>query len=133
MECLVQIASIRIALFTEPQRTKFIVAIMQGIRNIIINTQGLDDGDNYNGFCRFLSRFRATVPLNEMVQTPGYLDWIELIANFSFKAFQSWKFAPNTSSYVLSFWTRLVQSMTYYQQLGEEAIEKLANLTIGVA
>ncbi|CEI93577.1 hypothetical protein RMCBS344292_07808 [Rhizopus microsporus] len=132
MECLVQIASIRIALFTEPQRTKFIVAIMQGIRNIIVNTQGLDDGDNYNGFCRFLSRFRATVPLNEMVQTPGYLDWIELIANFSFKAFQSWKFAPNTSSYVLSFWTRLVQSMTYYQQLGEEAIEKLANLTIGI-
>ncbi|KAI9249302.1 armadillo-type protein [Sporodiniella umbellata] len=135
MDCLVQIASIRIALFTEPYRSQFIVAIMQGIRSIIISSRGLDNSDTYNGFCRFLSRFRASVPLNEMVQTPGYLDWISVIAEFSFKAFRSWRFAPNSSVYVLGFWYRLAQSMTYYQQLGEEAIEKLSNmiLEVGVA
>ncbi|KAG1463670.1 hypothetical protein G6F56_005236 [Rhizopus delemar] len=132
MDCLVQIASIRIALFTEPHRTQFIVIIMQGIRDIIVSSHGLDNSDVYNGFCRFLSRFRASVPLNEMIQTPGYLDWIALIAGFSFKAFQSWKFVPNTSIYVLGFWSRLVQSMTYYQQLGDEAIEKLSNMTVEI-
>ncbi|KAG1495601.1 hypothetical protein G6F54_007056 [Rhizopus delemar] len=132
MDCLVQIASVRIALFNEPYRTQFITSIMQGIRDIILSSHGLDNSDTYNGFCRFLSRFRATVPLNEMVQTPGYLDWIVLIADFSFKAFQSWKSVPNTSTYILSFWSRLVQSMTYYQQLGEEAIEKLSTITVEV-
>ncbi|KAL9545414.1 hypothetical protein MBANPS3_007153 [Mucor bainieri] len=131
MECLVQIASVRKTLFNDQEeRSKFVVKVMQGIREIIVASQGLNDTDNYNEFCRLLFRFRATVPLNEMVEKPGYLDWIELIAEFSLKAFQSWKFAPNTSMYVLGFWARIVQSMTYYQQLGESAVEKLGNITV---
>ncbi|KAG2198377.1 hypothetical protein INT47_009782 [Mucor saturninus] len=131
MECMVLIASVRKTLFNDgEERSKFVVKVMHGIREIILTSQGLNDTDNYNEFCRLLYRFRATVPLNEMVEKPGYLDWIELIADFSLKAFQSWKFAPNTSMYVLGFWARIVQSMTYYQQLGEAAVEKLGNITI---
>ncbi|KAI9353121.1 armadillo-type protein [Pilaira anomala] len=131
MECMVQIASVRKTLFNDQEeRSKFVVKVMQGIREIILSSQGLNNTDNYNEFCRLLYRFRATVPLNEMVEKPGYLDWIELIADFSLKAFQSWKFAPNTSMYVLGFWARIVQSMTYYQQLGESAIDKLGSITI---
>lgn len=131
MECMVQVASVRKTLFNDQdERSKFVVKIMHGIREIILTSQGLNDTDNYNEFCRLLFRFRATVPLNEMVEKPGYLDWIELIADFSLKAFQSWKFAPNTSMYVLGFWARIVQSMTYYQQLGESAVEKLGNITV---
>lgn len=133
MECMVQVASVRKTLFNDQdERSKFVVKIMHGIREIILTSQGLNDTDNYNEFCRLLFRFRATVPLNEMVEKPGYLDWIELIADFSLKAFQSWKFAPNTSMYVLGFWARIVQSMTYYQQLGESAVEKLGNITVEV-
>jgi exportin-7 len=133
MECLVQIASVRKTLFNDQEeRSRFVVAIMTGISEIIRNSQGLNDTDNYNEFCRLLYRFRATVPLNEMVEKPGYINWIELIADFSLRAFQSWKFAPNTSMYVLGFWTRIVQSMTYYQQLGDEAVEKLGNITVEV-
>jgi exportin-7 len=131
---MVQIASVRKTLFNDQEeRSAFVLRIMQGIREIILTSQGLNDTDNYNEFCRLLFRFRATVPLNEMVEKPGYLDWIELIADFSVKAFQSWKFAPNTSMYVLGFWARIVQSMTYYQQLGESAVEKLGNITIEVS
>ncbi|KAI8977942.1 armadillo-type protein [Pilobolus umbonatus] len=131
MECLVQIASVRKTLFNDPdERANFVMKVMNGIRDIIISSQGMSDADNYNEFCRLLFRYRATVPLNEMVEKPGYLDWINLIADFSLKAFQSWKFAPNTSMYVLGFWARIVQSMTYYQQLGEAAVEKLGSITI---
>ncbi|KAI9275093.1 armadillo-type protein [Helicostylum pulchrum] len=131
MECMVQVASVRKTLFNDhDERSNFVVKIMQGIREIILTSQGLNDTDNYNEFCRLLFRFRATLPLNELVEKPGYLDWTELIADFSLKAFQSWKFAPNTSTYVLGFWMRIVQSMTYYQQLGETAVEKLGNITI---
>ncbi|CEP19967.1 hypothetical protein [Parasitella parasitica] len=134
MECMVQIASVRKTLFNDQEeRSKFVVKVMHGIRDIIVTSQGLNDADNYNEFCRLLFRFRATVPLNEMVEKPGYLDWIELIAEFSLKAFQSWKFAPNTSMYVLGFWARIVQSMTYYQQLGDTAVEKLGNITVELA
>jgi exportin-7 len=133
MECLVQIASVRKTLFNDQgERSKFVLRVMNGIRDIIIKSQGLNDSDNYNEFCRLLFRFRATVPLNEMVEKPGYVEWIELIAQFSFQAFQSWKFAPNTSMYILGFWARIVQSMTYYQQLGEAAVEKLGTITVEV-
>ncbi|KAI7902274.1 armadillo-type protein [Cokeromyces recurvatus] len=131
MECLVQIASVRKTLFSDQEiRSRFVMRIMQGIQDIILTSRGLNDADNYNEFCRLLFRFRASVPLNEMVEKAGYLEWIELIADFSLKAFQSWKFAPTTSMYVLSFWARIVQSMTYYQQLGEAAVEKLGRITI---
>ncbi|KAI8368699.1 armadillo-type protein [Blakeslea trispora] len=131
MECLVQVASVRKTLFNDQdERSNFVIKVMQGIREIILASQGLNDVDNYNEFCRLLFRFRATVPLNEMVEKPGYLEWVEIIADFSLKAFRSWKFAPNTSLYVLGFWARIVQSMTYYQQLGESAVEKLGSITV---
>ncbi|KAI9470807.1 MAG: armadillo-type protein [Benjaminiella poitrasii] len=131
MECLVQVASVRKTLFNDQEeRSRFVMRIMQGIRNIILTSRGLNDADSYNSFCRLLFRFRASVPLNEMVEKPGYMDWIELIADFSLKAFQSWKFTPTTSMYVLGFWARIVQSMTYYQQLGTAVVEKLGRITI---
>lgn len=92
MECLVLVASVRKALFGgDAERSKFVLAIMQGVRDIIITSQGMNDVDNYNEFCRLLYRFRATAPLNEMAEKPGYLEWIGLVADFTMKAIQSWK------------------------------------------
>lgn len=132
MECLVQIAATRKALFSgEDERNKFVTAIMQGIRDIIITSQGLNDADCYNGFCRLLQRFRTTAPLNEMAEKQGYMEWIALVAEFTQKAFQTW--TPTTTGYyLLSFWSRIVQSMTYYQQLGEETVQKLQEITVAL-
>ncbi|KAL7312113.1 hypothetical protein PS15m_007914 [Mucor circinelloides] len=133
MECLVQIAATRKALFTgEDERNKFVTSIMKGIQDIIITSQGLTDADCYNGFCRLLQRFRTTAPLNEMAEKQGYMEWIELVAKFTQQAFQTW--TPTTTGYyLLSFWSRIVQSMTYYQQLGEETVQKLQNIAVTLA
>ncbi|CAO3610792.1 unnamed protein product [Mucor hiemalis] len=131
MECLVQIAATRKALFTgEEERSKFVMAIMHGIRDIILTSQGMSDPDCYNGFCRLLSRFRTTAPLNEMAEKPGYLHWIDLVADFSEKAFYSSSSTTNTCFYLLSFWSRIVQSMTYFQQLGETTVQKLEGISV---
>ncbi|KAL0089123.1 armadillo-type protein [Phycomyces blakesleeanus] len=131
MECLVQIASTRKALFSvEAERAKFISGMMQGIRDIIVTSQGMNNTDNYNEFCRFLHRFRASAPLNELTEKHDYIELIELIADFTLKAFQSWKWAPDTASYLLGFWSRNVNSMSYYQKLGEATIQKLENITV---
>ncbi|KAI8064521.1 armadillo-type protein [Gongronella butleri] len=129
MDCLVAIASIRRALFTVPtQRNAFVLAITAGIQDIILTSQGMDDSDNYNSFCRLLYRFRIAAPLNEMVTKPGYLEWMGLVAQFSLKGFQSWKWSANTITYILGFWSRIVQSVTYYQ-LPEEATNKLDEIS----
>ncbi|KAK4509022.1 uncharacterized protein ATC70_007371 [Mucor velutinosus] len=130
MECLVQIAATRKALFSgEDERSKFVTAIMKGIQDIIITSQGLTDAGCYNGFCRLLQRFRTTAPLNEMAEKQGYMEWIELVAKFTQQAFQTW--TPTTTGYyLLSFWSRIVQSMTYYQQLSEETVEKLQAIAV---
>lgn len=133
MECIVQIASVRKTLFNDQdERSTFVLRVMRGIREIINASQGLNDADNYNEFCRLLYRFRATIPLNEMTEKTGYGDWVESVARFSLQAFQSWKFAPNTSMYVLGFWSRNVQSMTYYQQLEKSVVDKLESITVEV-
>lgn len=92
MECLVLVASVRKGLFeTDNQRSKFVVSIMKGIRDVIFTSQGMNNVDNYNEFCRLLFRFRSSAPLNEMAEKPDYGEWIELIADFTLKAVQSWK------------------------------------------
>lgn len=92
MDCLVSIAAVRRALFTDQEeRSNFVIRLMTGIRNVMVTSQGMDDTDNYNSFCRLLYRFRTSAPLNEMVEKPGYIEWIGLVAEFSFKALQSWK------------------------------------------
>ncbi|KAG0169013.1 Exportin 7 [Apophysomyces sp. BC1034] len=131
--CLVMVASTRKALFNgEAERSKFVVGMMQGIRDIILTAHGMNDADNYNEFCRLLYRFRNSAPLNEMVEKPGYIEWIERIAEFTSQALQSWKWAPNTASYLLGFWSRTVQSMTYYHQLGDATVQKLESIMVEI-
>ncbi|KAI7904443.1 armadillo-type protein [Cokeromyces recurvatus] len=128
IECLVHIAATRKALFSsEDQRNKFIDALMHGIRDIIVTSTKLDDSDCYNGFCRLLHRFRMMAPLNEMADRPNYVEWIDIVADFTLRAFQANYFMPTSTFcfHLLSFWSRIVQSMAYYQQLSETVAQKL--------
>ncbi|KAI8388848.1 armadillo-type protein [Radiomyces spectabilis] len=133
LECLVLIASTRKGLFSsDAERSKFVSRMMQGIRDIIITSEGMADTDNYNEFCRLLYRFRAAAPLTEITEKAGYAEWIELIAQFTVKAFQAWKWGLNTAPYLLGFWSRIAQTMAYYQQLGEKNILKLEHISVEI-
>jgi exportin-7 len=91
MEVLVQISSIRRSLFNEEERSKFITSLMQGIREILVSSIGLDDLNNYHEFCRLLSRFRSTYQWSEIAEKPEYSEWIDLVARFSIKGFENWQ------------------------------------------
>lgn len=123
MECLVLVASVRKGLFeTDNQRSKFVISIMKGIRDVILTSQGMNNVDNYNEFCRLLFRFRSSAPLNEMAEKPDYGEWIELIADFTLKAVQSWKVSRKKST----LWTR--QLSAFWIIVGS----KYSNLLIGI-
>src|SRR5688572_11477180 len=91
MEVLVQISSIRRSLFNEEERSKFITALMKGIREILVSSIGLDDLNNYHEFCRLLSRFRSTYQWSEIAEKTEYSEWIDLVARFSIKGFENWQ------------------------------------------
>ncbi|CAI2183999.1 8336_t:CDS:10 [Funneliformis geosporum] len=110
MEVLVQISSIRRSLFNEEERSKFLHALMQGISEIIISSIGLSDLNNYHEFCRLLSRFRSTYQWNEITEKSGYSDWIDFVADFTIKGFNSWQFVPNSVQYLLTFWSKMYSS-----------------------
>jgi exportin-7 len=132
LECLVYISATRRALFdTDETRTVFINCITEGTKDIIATCYGLTDSDCYNTFCRLLARFRAVSPLSDIMERPGYIEWIEVIAHFTHDAFLSTA-TMATSVHLLSFWAKIVQSMSYYSRTskGGSVMEKLEDISV---
>ncbi|PIM98951.1 hypothetical protein CDL12_28559 [Handroanthus impetiginosus] len=114
LECLVRLASVRRSLFTnDAARSKFLVHLMSGTKDILRTGQGLADHDNYHEFCRLLGRFRVNYQLSELVTMEGYSDWIRLVAEFTSKSLLSWQWASSSVYYLLGLWSRLVSSVPY--------------------
>lgn len=113
LSCLVQIASVRRSLFSNTERAKFLAHLVNGVKHILQNPQGLSDSGNYHEFCRLLSRLKSNFQLGELVLVEGYPEAIQLIAKFTVQSLQMWQFAPNSLHYLLTLWQRMVTSMPY--------------------
>lgn len=113
LSCLVQIASVRRSLFSNTERAKFLTHLVNGIKHILQNPQGLSDPGNYHEFCRLLSRLKSNFQLGELVLVEDYPEAIQLIAKFTVQSLQMWQFAPNSLHYLLTLWQRMVSSMPY--------------------
>lgn len=97
MECLAQIATIRRSIYSEDERHKVILRMMQGTRDIMMSSAGLSDESNHHHFCRLLARFRATYQLHEITEKDIYEEWITMVADFTVKAFQAWQVSYNSN------------------------------------
>ncbi|XP_067129437.1 exportin-7 isoform X3 [Centruroides vittatus] len=113
LSCLVQIASVRRSLFNNAERAKFLSQLVNGVKNILDNPQGLSDPNNYHEFCRLLARLKSNYQLGELVKVENYPETIGLIAKFTVTSLQMWQFAPNSIHYLLSLWQRMVASVPY--------------------
>ncbi|KAK6635129.1 Exportin 7 [Polyplax serrata] len=113
LSCLVQLASVRRSLFTNLERTKFLTHLVNGVKHILQNPQGLSDPSNYHEFCRLLARLKSNYQLGELVTVDNYPEAIQLIAKFTVESLQMWQFAPNSLHYLLSLWQRMVASVPY--------------------
>ncbi|KFU84668.1 Ran-binding protein 17, partial [Chaetura pelagica] len=113
LSCLVQFASTRRSLFSNPERAKYLGNLIKGMKQILENPQGLSDPGNYHEFCRFLARLKTNYQLGELVMVKDYPEVIRLIANFTITSLQHWEFAPNSVHYLLTLWQRMVASVPF--------------------
>uniref|UniRef100_T1JH36 Gamma-tubulin complex component 2 n=1 Tax=Strigamia maritima TaxID=126957 RepID=T1JH36_STRMM len=129
LSCLVQIASVRRSLFTNAERAKFLAQLVNGVKAVLENPQGLSDTNNYHEFCRLLARLKSNYQLGELVKVETYPETIALIAKFTITSLQMWQFAPNSVHYLLSLWQRMVASVPYVKASEPHLLE---NFTPGV-
>lgn len=123
LSCLVQIASVRRSLFNNAERAKFLQNLVNGVRYILENPQGLSDPNTYHEFCRLLARLKSNYQLSELVKVDGYPEVIALIAKFTVTSLQMWQFAPNSIHYLLSLWQRMVASVPYVKATEPHLLE----------
>ncbi|KAL1919827.1 uncharacterized protein VTP21DRAFT_1758 [Calcarisporiella thermophila] len=129
MECLVYITSVRRSLFNEEERGKFVGQVMQEIRKILITSQGMNDSNNYHEFCRMLAKFRSIYQMSEISTQPEWIEWMELVANFSIKGFSAWQWAPNSTTYLLTFWSKMASGASNVRNIPPDVLENIcANL-----
>ncbi|XP_023702744.1 exportin-7 isoform X3 [Cryptotermes secundus] len=123
LSCLVQIASVRRSLFSNTERAKFLTHLVNGVKHILQNPQGLSDPSNYHEFCRLLARLKSNYQLGELVMVENYPESIQLIAKFTVQSLQMWQFAPNSVHYLLSLWQRMVASVPYVKATEPHLLE----------
>lgn len=78
----------RRSLFSNAERAKFLSTLVVNIKNILENSQGLSDPDNYHEFCRLLARLKTNYQLSELVVVECYSEVIQLIAKFTIQSLQ---------------------------------------------
>ncbi|KAF8927100.1 Exportin 7 [Dissophora ornata] len=129
MECLSQAASIRRSVFsTNDARHAYIYHIMREMTLTITTAAGqnkLQDVGNFHEFCRMLSRFKNTFQLAEVCDYQDSKRWLSAIGEFTTRGFHSWKWSPNSVSYLLTFWSKTVSSLSSVKQDTELLIEAI--------
>ncbi|XP_053977684.1 exportin-7 isoform X2 [Hylaeus anthracinus] len=113
LSCLVQIASVRRSLFSNPERAQFLKHLINGVTNIIQNPRGLSNPGNYHEFCRLLLRLKSNFQLGELISLDNYPEDIQLIAKFTVQSLRIWQFSPNSLHYLLTLWQKMVSSIPY--------------------
>ncbi|KAM6056117.1 ran-binding protein 17 isoform 2-T2 [Chlamydotis macqueenii] len=126
LSCLVQFASTRRSLFSNPERAKYLGNLIKGVKQILENPQGLSDPGNYHEFCRFLARLKTNYQLGELVMVKDYPEVIQLIANFTITSLQHWEFAPNSVHYLLTLWQRMVASVPFVKMAEPHLLDTYA-------
>ncbi|XP_078509484.1 ran-binding protein 17 isoform X2 [Lissotriton helveticus] len=126
LSCLVQFASVRRSLFSNPERAKYLGSLIKGVKRVLENPQGLSDPGNYHEFCRFLARLKTNYQLGELVVVEDYPEVIRLIANFTITSLQHWEFAPNSVHYLLTLWQRMVASVPFVKSTEPHLLDTYA-------
>ncbi|KAF9579918.1 Exportin 7 [Lunasporangiospora selenospora] len=134
MESLSQAASIRRSLFSSDEaRHKYIHHIMREIHLTLKTGAGqtkLQVSGNFHEFCRMLSKFRSTFQMSEMCSFSEFEPWIATVGEFSSRAIHSWKWSPNSIPYILTFWSKMVSSISSAEQSKQELIQ---NITVDLS
>ncbi|KAF9187737.1 hypothetical protein BGZ51_001122 [Haplosporangium sp. Z 767] len=134
MESLSQAASIRRSLFSsDDARNTYIHHIMQEVVLTLKTGEGqrkLQEVGNFHEFCRMLSKFRSTFQLSEICAYKDFDQWISMVGEFTSRGFHSWKWSPNSVPYLLTFWSKMVSSLSSAKQATQDFIQ---NITVDLS
>ncbi|ORZ27064.1 armadillo-type protein [Lobosporangium transversale] len=129
MESLSQAASIRRSLFSnDDHRNIYIYHIMREIAFTLksgIGQNKLQEVGNFHEFCRMLSKFRSTFQLSEMSEYKEFDQWISTVGEFTTRGFHSWKWSPNSVPYLLTFWSKMISSLSSVKQATQDHIQRI--------
>ncbi|KAF9988488.1 Exportin 7 [Modicella reniformis] len=129
MESLSQAASIRRSLFSsDDTRHAYIHHIMRETILTLKSVAGqnkIQDVGNFHEFCRMLSKFRSTFQMSEICEFKNFEQWISLIGEFTSRGFHSWKWSPNSVPYLMTFWGKMVPSISAAKQETQEYIQRV--------
>uniref|UniRef100_A0A158Q4K4 Exportin-7 n=1 Tax=Dracunculus medinensis TaxID=318479 RepID=A0A158Q4K4_DRAME len=116
LQVLVQLASLRRTLFSGEERQIFLDNFVHGIVAVIKMSEKLEHQQCFHELCRIVARLKGNYQLSELMKTTDYNELVELLGNFTEYCLRtiggdgsSW----NSLYYLLSFWQRMVSSMTY--------------------
>ncbi|PWA03128.1 hypothetical protein BB558_000697 [Smittium angustum] len=113
MELLVYFSSFRRTIYTEEGRKTFIWNMAQGIIDILNNSIGLDEVDNYHHMCRLLARLRTIHTMLEIEDKPIYEEFLDSVTRFSLTGLSLWEWSSSSVSPLLTFWVKACSSKDY--------------------
>jgi exportin-7 len=77
---------------------------LDGVRNVLEHSTGLEHADNYHMFCRLLGSLWDLSPLES---GPEHDSWVDLAANFTVKALHDIYIPQNSLHFLLRMWSKL--------------------------
>ncbi|KRZ68297.1 Exportin-7, partial [Trichinella papuae] len=126
--CLTQLACLRRAFLMSPERTQFLQHIIDVIRHVLSSSQIFSDQEFYHGVCLLICRLKSCHQLNEIVKSENYTDFISKVTQFTINSLRMVNIRQNSICYLLMFWKRVVDSISYVRMGGRTEIENYAPL-----
>ncbi|PRP83984.1 hypothetical protein PROFUN_08668 [Planoprotostelium fungivorum] len=126
MKCIVQIGSISRSAFSGPdERDRFLKYLMEGVTEILRHNQGLNEQGNHHEFCRLLARVKNNFQLTHIISAEGsFPEALSHVSRFTISTLNNWEWSPNSIYYLLSFWSRLIISISYNKDGVFEQVQK---------
>ncbi|KRX20843.1 Exportin-7-A [Trichinella nelsoni] len=124
--CLTQLACLRRAFLMSPERTQFLQHIIDVIRHVLSSSQIFSDQEFYHEVCLLICRLKSCHQLNEIVKSENYSDFISKVTQFTINSLRMVNIRQNSIYYLLMFWKRVVDSISYVRMGERSEIENYA-------
>ncbi|OUC43723.1 hypothetical protein D917_09581 [Trichinella nativa] len=124
--CLTQLACLRRAFLMSPERTQFLQHLIDVIRHVLSSSQIFSDQEFYHEVCLLICRLKSCHQLNEIVKSENYSDFISKVTQFTLNSLRMVNICQNSIYYLLMFWKRVVDSISYVRMGERSEIENYA-------
>ncbi|KRY77853.1 Exportin-7-A, partial [Trichinella pseudospiralis] len=128
--CLTQLASLRRAFLMSPERTQLLQHIIDVIRHVLSSSQIYSHQEFYHGVCVLIFRLKSCHQLNEIVKSENFTDFVSKVTQFTLNSLWMVNIRQNSIYYLLMFWKRVIDSVSYVRMGERSEIENYSPLIV---